>query len=105
MSSRNLVECRIGNSRGSHRRRTVYDSLEGFHYFGITGAVVGLSIILRRPEAGTHDFRKIGRNTSDEILEPFLPAQHGNYFPLNQAGKFGGALRFESNQHMTSKHT
>src|SRR5436190_24384638 len=105
MSSRNLMECRIGNSGGSHRRRSVQDSLQRFHYLGITTAAVGLGIRLRFPEAVTNRFRKIRRDTSNHIKKTLLLAQHRNYFLLNQAGKFRGGLRFESNDYMTRKHT
>jgi len=105
MSGRDLVECRIGNISGPNRRRSVNNWLEGLHYLGVAGAAVVLCIRLRLPEAVTNGFRKIRRDKSDLIQKSLLLAQHGNYFLLNQAGKFRGSLCFESNYYMTSKHT
>src|ERR1044071_4767385 len=105
MSSRDLVECRIGNIRGSDRRCSINDGLQRLHDLGVTGAAVSLCVGLRLPEAVTNGFRKIGRDKGNFIHESLLLTQHGNYFLLNQAGKFRGGFRFELNYYMTGKHT
>src|SRR5213082_2253804 len=104
MSRRNLVECRIGNIDSSHRRHSIQDCLQRFQDLGITLAAVGLRIRLRRPEAVTNGFGKIGRDKGDFIQEALLLAQHWNYFVLHQSRKFRRSLRFKSNDYMTSKH-
>ena len=68
-------------------------------------AAVSLCIRFRLPEAVTDGFREIGRDKSDFIQEPLLLAQYGNYFPLNQAGKFRSGLRFELHYYIPCKHT
>src|ERR1051326_4356963 len=74
MSSRDLVKCRVGNIGGADRRRSVQDSLQGFHDLGITLAAVGLRIRLRRPEAVTNGFGKIRRDKGDFIQKTLLLA-------------------------------
>src|SRR5690349_25127254 len=104
MSSRDLVECRIGNISGPNRRRSVNNWLEGLHYLGVAGAAVVLRIRLRLPEAVTNGFRQIRRDKSDFIQKSLLLAQHGNYFLLDQARKFRRGFRFELHDYMTCKH-
>src|SRR5258705_10576556 len=103
MSRRDLVKGRIGNVGSSYRRRYLYDCLETLHDLGITGAVVVLCIRLCLPETVTHGFREIRRDKGNFIQESLLLAEQWNYFPLNQTGKFRGALGLESHQYMTSK--
>ena len=89
----------------SDRRSSRQHRLQRLNYLKKTLATVGLRIRLRLPEAVTDGLGEIRRDKDNLIQESLLLAQHGNYLRLNQAGKFGGGLGFESNYYVTSKHT